>query len=73
MLEWGKVFDGQQFHGSKDGVHPNPLPGNWVYSNSESSFCMLLVRRPCSRLSRSFFLLRAVWLDALRRHINSQG
>ncbi|GAA5908559.1 hypothetical protein JCM8208_002665 [Rhodotorula glutinis] len=33
VLEWGKVFDGQQFHGTVDGVHPLPLPGNWVYSN----------------------------------------
>ncbi|GAA5942382.1 hypothetical protein JCM3775_003241 [Rhodotorula graminis] len=33
VLEWGKVFDGQQFHGTSDGVHPLPLPGNWVYSN----------------------------------------
>lgn len=36
VLEWGKVFDGQQFHGTVDGVHPLPLPGNWVYSNSAS-------------------------------------
>ncbi|GAA5850465.1 hypothetical protein JCM9279_001425 [Rhodotorula babjevae] len=33
VLEWGKVFDGQQFHGTSDGVHPLPLPGGWVYSN----------------------------------------
>ncbi|BGP51739.1 hypothetical protein JCM10450v2_007689 [Rhodotorula kratochvilovae] len=33
ILEWGKVFNGQQFHGSGDGVHPDPLPGSWVYHN----------------------------------------